>query len=284
MTPTSNQLLAALGITDEDTFLTVIKDPEHVQIVAMRMLDRLLNEDLNNSDKLHFWQKAGSAAIYYIPVFITNDTESQIPHVIRRHIQIPIEPITEPVHKAMACMWLINHNKRVNLTARQSHESVPDLLGQAITAGLFPPRRKAPANACDLRLDVATPTTAERLKHEQDINLTGDVPLAFELAGREVPKNWEVWREPDGKQCPSRCTVKSMPTLGTCKVLYHSGEYAMVLGENYSRTEVVRVESLESLDMADIEGMVKASTKKPRAAKEPELTEKQVKDLANKFF
>lgn len=227
MTPTTNQLIIALmsarsnpNQKDQLAHQKALLDPERYAIDYLTDIMDCSQHFTKGSILFNLV----SPKIYGIPVTIEPKEKSQLPEWMWESVECPIEPLTDLLHQAMACSWIINHDKAVLL--KRSAQSDMTLLGQACNAGL-----------------------------------SYDVTRCFELGGHPLPKNWETYRAPDGTEVPNRANIKSRPSLGECFVHFHNGEYAFVSGESFRQVDLVRVESLVSTSQSQLGDMVRKNTK-----------------------
>lgn len=249
MQPTTNQLLASCianlyGSAREQLhqFNRAIQEPKSW---ASDELCKVVRHLSNDHELLSYVKHMATALPYRLLCEIKPVSESELQPSLRNELQVPLEPFKELVDILMALTWVRHHEKALVL-ARKGPKAMT-LLGQAHNAGIG-----------------------------------YDIPLAFELAGMPVPKNWENYRLPDDEEVPSKASVRSRPTLGNCLVHCHNGEYALVSSGDWLYNDLVRVESLESTMTKDLEGMISKNLK-PKKSKAQEPSSKDIENLASKY-
>jgi hypothetical protein len=219
-------------------------------------------DDLGDKERGEYIAYLCSPRPYGLNVEIRPESESELGRMWKMH-QVPIEPIYYVFDQLMALTWIMHHEKLVVLKAGpRKLYFIDDSQGLLANQGVSENKM----NLIGQALNAGVPF---------------DVPLGFEFAGYPCPKSWENFRSPDGDECPLRANVTSRPTLGECVVHFHNGEYALVTGASGTQSDLVRVESLESTATGNLQGLVQSS--KPNRTKEKELSDAEIKALAEKY-
>lgn len=276
MTPTTNSICAAVCGKynfQVEAYTSWTTLPE---LSATTAIHGLIHNADNIDHVTEVLREVAEPLTRYIRVRILPKDQSALHPDIYSSVQIPFEPFSRWQDELLALFWVLNNRKNLVFI---NFPGEPTLLGQAYLAGLInhTSKRETPDNEYKdgdgtIHRHASPPKT-------ENYTIHSEILLGFDLAGLEAPFNYERWRTPDGIQCPLRATVRGFDHYGDCVIHWHDGERALVSTAGFKQAHVVKVKSLVSTAISEIAGFV-AKAKSP---KQPELTDAQIKELANKY-
>jgi len=248
MKPTTNQILARL-IDNSNTFCEARE--EATKWASIYITSELNKVDVKIATKT--LRLLTSNATWNVAVRILPISKTLLQYGIWSGLQVPIEPSSDVIDNILLAAWIANPAHSINLVRLE--DDIP-LLSQAVNANL--PSLDKTVTPVLNHCNQLVYTSQNGIKHEY----LYPVQLAFELAGIPSPKNWEVWREPDGINVPFTAYVPHNEPLGSIRILYHDGEMALIISGDQLRVELIHLKRLESAALEGVNSLIATNTKK----------------------